>query len=76
MMYSMNIWSCLWATIGILVTGEIYGLVNFVKLYPYVIYNIFLLGLTGAIGQVRKMMIIIIIEERDFCFLEFYFSYY
>jgi hypothetical protein len=72
----MNIWSCLWATIGILVTGEIYGLVNFVKLYPYVIYNIFLLGLTGAIGQVRKMMIIIIIEERDFCFLEFYFSYY
>ncbi len=66
MMYSMNIWSCLWATIGILVTGEVYGLMNFLKLYPYVIYNMFLLGLTGAIGQVRKM--IIIIEERFFVF--------
>jgi len=51
MMYSMNIWSCLWASIGILVTGEIYGLYNFIKLYPNVLYNMFLLGLTGAIGQ-------------------------
>ncbi len=54
MMYSMNIWSCLWASIGILMTGEIYGLYNFLKIYPNIIYNIFLLGLTGAIGQVRK----------------------
>ena len=54
MMYSMNIWSCLWATIGILVTGEIYGLYNFLLIHPHVISNIFLLGLTGAIGQVRK----------------------
>jgi hypothetical protein len=53
MMYSMNIWSCLWASIGILATGEIYGLLNFLRLYPRVILNMFLLGLTGAIGQVR-----------------------
>ncbi|CAF5197184.1 unnamed protein product, partial [Rotaria sp. Silwood1] len=25
MMFSMNIWSCLWASIGILITGEMYG---------------------------------------------------
>jgi hypothetical protein len=49
----MNIWSCLWASIMILVTGEIYGLYNFLTLYPGVIFNMFLLGLTGAIGQVR-----------------------
>ncbi len=56
MMYAMNIWSCLWASIGILVTGEFYGLVNFLRVYPNVIYNIFLLGLTGAIGQVREFL--------------------
>ncbi|CAF0977217.1 unnamed protein product [Rotaria magnacalcarata] len=51
MMYSMNIWSCLWASIGILVTGEIFGLYNFLTLYPYVIVDMFLLGLAGAVGQ-------------------------
>jgi UDP-galactose transporter B1 len=56
MMYAMNIWSCLWASIGILVTGEFYGLVNFLRVYPNVSYNIFLLGLTGAIGQVREFL--------------------
>jgi hypothetical protein len=55
-MYAMNIWSCLWASIGILVTGEFYGLVNFLRVYPNVSYNIFLLGLTGAIGQVREFL--------------------
>lgn len=58
MMYSMNIWSCLWASIGIIATGEIYGLYNFIKLYPSVIYNILALGLTGAIGQVRSESLI------------------
>ena len=53
MMYAMNIWSCLWASIGILVSGEAYGLYNFLQIYPHVIWNILLLGLTGAIGQVR-----------------------
>lgn len=53
MMYAMNIWSCLWASIGILVTGEVYGLFHFLRVHPSVIYNIFALGLTGAIGQVR-----------------------
>jgi len=51
MMYSMNIWSCLWATIAVVLTGEIYGLMNFIQIYPEVIWKMFLLGLTGAIGQ-------------------------
>ncbi len=54
MMFSMNIWSCLWASIGILATGEIYGLIDFLQVYPHVISNILLLGLTGAVGQVNK----------------------
>ncbi|CAF4866098.1 unnamed protein product, partial [Rotaria sp. Silwood2] len=54
MMYSMNIWSYLWVFILIFATGEIYGLYKFVKLYPYVMLNMLLLGLTGAVGQVSK----------------------
>jgi len=54
MMFSMNIWSCLWSSIGIFATGEIYGFIDFLQAYPYVMSNILLLGLTGAIGQVKK----------------------
>ena len=54
MMFSMNLWSCLWSTIAIFVTGEIYGFIDFLRIYPYVIWNIILLGLTGAIGQVNN----------------------
>ncbi len=57
MMFSMNIWSCLWASIGIFATGEFYGLIDFLQTYPYVMSNILLLGLTGAIGQVNKEII-------------------
>ena len=56
-MFSMNSWSCLWASIGILITGELYGLVNFLQLYPPIIPKILLLGLTGAIGQVSAMAV-------------------
>jgi hypothetical protein len=71
MMYSMNIWSCLWASIGIIATGEIYGLYNFLKLYPNVIYDMFLLGLTGAIGQVRQEFFVLQEKKTDFCFVFF-----
>ena len=54
MMFSMNIWSCLWTFMGIFLTGEFYGLVDFFQTYPYVISNTFLLGLMGAIGQVNR----------------------
>jgi hypothetical protein len=50
----MNIWSCLWALIGIFATGEFYGLIDFLQIYPSVISNMFWLGLTGAVGQVNE----------------------
>ena len=53
MMYSMNSWSCLWALIGILITGELAPTISFLQNYPYVIPRILLLGITGAIGQVN-----------------------
>jgi hypothetical protein len=59
MMYSMNIWSCLWALIGIIITGEFYGLFHFLRMYPSIISKIFLLGLMGAIGQVGEFFILI-----------------
>ncbi len=64
MMYSMNIWSCLWASIGILMTGELYGLVNFLRIYPNVISNMFFLGLTGVIGQVKIFSVSFLITEK------------
>ena len=54
-MFSMNSWSCLWASIGILITGELSDLVNFLQVYPWVMPKILLLGLTGAVGQVSAM---------------------
>ncbi len=51
----MNLWSCLWSTIGIIATGEFHGLFDFLQNYPYVMSNILLLSLTGAIGQVRNL---------------------
>ncbi|UJR37095.1 hypothetical protein I4U23_029799 [Adineta vaga] len=51
MMFSMNLWSCLWSFIGVLATGEFYGFIDFLQTYPNTISNILLLGLTGAIGQ-------------------------
>lgn len=52
MMFSMNTWSCLWASIGVLATGEIFGLYNFLTIYPEVMTRMVLLGIAGACGQV------------------------
>lgn len=54
MMFSMNLWSCLWSSIGILATGELYKFLDFLQAYPYVLSKILLLGLTGAVGQVSR----------------------
>lgn len=55
MMYSMNSWSCLWAVLGILFTGEFPQMLAFLQTYPYVIPRILLLSITGAIGQVKPL---------------------
>jgi hypothetical protein len=72
----MNIWSCLWALIGIFATGEFYGLIDFLQIYPSVISNMFLLGLTGAVGQVNENISQILSEIKIYYSIEFYLSYY
>ncbi|CAF0909293.1 unnamed protein product [Adineta ricciae] len=52
MMFSMNTWSCLWASIGVFATGEIFGLYNFLTIYPEVMTRMVLLGIAGACGQI------------------------
>lgn len=56
MMFAMNLWSCLWSCIGILATGELYKFLEFLQTYPSVLPKIFLLSLTGAVGQVSGMI--------------------
>lgn len=51
MMYSMNIWSCLWTSMALIFTGELNELIPFLQTNPSVLPRIFLLGLTGAVGQ-------------------------
>lgn len=53
MMYSMNLWSCLWTALAILFSNEVTDLLVFLENNPSVLPRIFLLGLTGAIGQVN-----------------------
>lgn len=66
MMYSMNIWSCLWTSIALIFTGELNELIPFLQMNPSVLPRIFLLGLTGAVGQVNI--------DFDLCSL-FYFLF-
>jgi len=75
MMFAMNLWSCLWALIGIILTSEYVDFFEFLKNYPYVMSNIFLLGLTGAIGQVNKNSLCRYFIRILFL-LEFYFLNY
>lgn len=56
MMFSMNFWSCIWSLIGVLVTGELSALLEFILMYPFVVKRIFLLAFMGSLGQVREIM--------------------
>ncbi|XP_017777696.1 PREDICTED: solute carrier family 35 member B1 homolog [Nicrophorus vespilloides] len=51
MMLNMNFWSCIYLGIGLILTGEGMEFSKFVGRHPYVLYNITLLALAGAIGQ-------------------------
>lgn len=44
--------SVLFFFLVIVLTGEIFSFLSFVGRYPYVIWNMFLFGLTSALGQV------------------------
>lgn len=51
MMFNMNIWSCLWLLLAIVLTGEIFEYILFVQKYSSVLLFMILLGLLASIGQ-------------------------
>jgi len=55
MMYNMNIWSCLWLFLAIILTGEIFEFIIFIQSYSYVIMLLLLLSILASIGQVKNL---------------------
>lgn len=55
MMYSINIWSCLWLFLGVLFTGELMDFIIFAQKYPIVYAKLVLFSILGCIGQVSLM---------------------
>ncbi|CAH0558063.1 unnamed protein product [Brassicogethes aeneus] len=51
MMKTSNAWSVGYLAAAILLTGEIFKFIEFASRYPYIIYNLILLGFTSAIGS-------------------------
>lgn len=51
MMEKTNLWSTGYLIVAILVTGEIFSFLSFANRYPTVIFNLFAVGLTSAVGQ-------------------------
>lgn len=51
MMFSMNAWSTAIVTVAVIFTGELFEFITFASRYPFVLFNLALLALTGALGQ-------------------------
>jgi len=51
MMYNMNLWSCVYLFGAIMATGEVIEFMIFVQKFPFVIWNMLLLSVLGAVGQ-------------------------
>ncbi|KAI3422017.1 hypothetical protein GPALN_012554 [Globodera pallida] len=51
MMFSMNAFSSIFLAIMLLATGELFQFVRFVAAYPFVLQQMFLFALSGAVGQ-------------------------
>ncbi|XP_035220497.1 solute carrier family 35 member B1-like [Stegodyphus dumicola] len=58
MMYSINLWSTLILGLAILLTGEIWGFLQFVEKYPYIIYNMLGFSVMSALGQVFIYLVV------------------
>ena len=56
MMLNMNLWSLLWLAIA-LSMGEALDFFFFVALNPHVLVNIVVFGLSSALGQVSKHLV-------------------
>lgn len=53
MMYNMNLWSCLWLFLVVIVTGEIFEFIIFAKRFPFVLGLLLILSVLASIGQVN-----------------------
>lgn len=53
MMLNMNLWSTLYLTVGVFATNEIWHFIEFVKMFPFILTNIFAFSVLSALGQVR-----------------------
>jgi UDP-galactose transporter B1 len=51
MMFNMNLWSCLWLFLAVILTGECFEYIIFVQKYPIVLWYMALLGLCASVGQ-------------------------
>ncbi|XP_069119471.1 solute carrier family 35 member B1-like [Argopecten irradians] len=51
MMLNVNLWSLVWSSIGLLVSGEIVTFLAFAQSYPSVLLNMLYFGIASAIGQ-------------------------
>lgn len=58
MMLAMNGWSTLILMPALLVTGELFQFVAFTTKYPFLLINLTLLALTGAVGQLFIFMMV------------------
>lgn len=51
MMLAMNGWSTAILAVAVVLTGEIFEFISFASRFPYVLVNLALLAITGALGQ-------------------------
>jgi len=51
MMLKMNLWSCGYVAVALVVTGELFSFLAFVSRFPFVIYNVLAFSVCSAIGQ-------------------------
>lgn len=58
MMYSTNLYSTFILGIAVFVTGEIWGFLQFVEKYPYIIYNMLGFSIMSALGQVFIYLVV------------------
>ncbi|GFQ84185.1 solute carrier family 35 member B1 [Trichonephila clavata] len=58
MMYSTNLYSTFILGIAVFVTGEVWGFLQFVEKYPYIIYNMLGFSIMSALGQVFIYLVV------------------
>lgn len=54
MMLNMNLWSTLYLAVAVFATHEIWHFIEFVKMFPFILFNIFAFSILSALGQVSQ----------------------